>query len=112
MVLATAPDEAASQKVRALQRIHGIGGNFAAVLVREVLYRSFDSRKQLASYVGFCRATCDTNGPTSSAPSVPLVAPVRPWSCRRDQRHGVVTVLHIRHGARIQLVPNHPKGEI
>ena len=50
--LAAAPDEAASQKVTALQRIRGIGENFAAVSVREVLYRPFSSRKQLASYVG------------------------------------------------------------
>jgi transposase len=50
--LAATPDEAASQKVAALQRIRGIGENFAAVLVREVLYRPFSSRKQLASYVG------------------------------------------------------------
>lgn len=50
--LAAAPDEAASQKVTALQRIRGIGENFAAVLVREVLYRPFSSRKHLASYVG------------------------------------------------------------
>ena len=52
MALTAAPDEAASQKVTALQRIRGIGKNFAAVLVREVLYRPFTSRKQLASYVG------------------------------------------------------------
>ncbi len=50
--LAAAPDEAAALKVTALQRIRGIGENFAAVLVREVLYRPFASRKQLASYVG------------------------------------------------------------
>ncbi len=50
--LAAAPNAAASQKVTALQRIRGIGENFAAVLVREVLYRPFTSRKQLASYVG------------------------------------------------------------
>lgn len=50
--LAAAPDAAASQKVTALQRIRGIGENFAAVLVRKVLYRPFTSRKQLASYVG------------------------------------------------------------
>jgi hypothetical protein len=40
------------QKIIALQRIRGIGPNFAAVLVREVLYRSFANRRQLASYVG------------------------------------------------------------
>src|SRR6202040_2004517 len=47
----TADDEM-TQKVAALQRIRGIGSNFAAVLVREVLYRSFANRRQLASYVG------------------------------------------------------------
>jgi transposase len=41
-----------TQKIAALQRIRGIGANFSAVLVREVLYRSFDNRRQLASYVG------------------------------------------------------------
>ena len=39
-------------KITALQRIRGIGENFAAVLAREVFYRSFDNRRQLASYVG------------------------------------------------------------
>ena len=41
-----------SARSSALQRIRGIGENFAAVLVREVLYRSFGNRRQLASYVG------------------------------------------------------------
>jgi transposase len=50
--LEATPDEAASRKLAALRRIRGIGENFAAVLVREVLYRSFENRKQLASYVG------------------------------------------------------------
>jgi transposase len=39
-------------KITALQRVRGIGENFAAVLVREVFYRTFDNRRQLASYVG------------------------------------------------------------
>jgi transposase len=39
-------------KITALQRIRGIGDNFAAVLTREVFYRSFGNRRQLASYVG------------------------------------------------------------
>src|SRR5260370_27714650 len=38
--------------MRSLKDIRGIGSNFAAVLVREVLYRSFANRRQLASYVG------------------------------------------------------------
>src|SRR3954451_16279036 len=45
-------DEAATRKVMALQRIRGIGTNFAAVLVHEVFYRSFANRRQLGSYVG------------------------------------------------------------
>ena len=39
-------------KITALKRIRGIGENFAAVLAREVFYRSFGNRRQLASYVG------------------------------------------------------------
>ena len=39
-------------KITALRRIRGIGDNFAAVLTREVFYRSFGNRRQLASYVG------------------------------------------------------------
>lgn len=50
--LAAAADDTMTQKITALQRIRGIGANFAAVLVREVFYRSFANRRQLASYVG------------------------------------------------------------
>ena len=50
--IAAAPDDTAYQKIAALQRIKGVGENFAAVLVHEVLYRPFGNRKQLASYVG------------------------------------------------------------
>jgi transposase len=50
--LAAAVNDATVRKITALQRIRGIGSNFAAVLVREVLYRSFANRRQLASYVG------------------------------------------------------------
>ena len=45
-------DEARVRKVAALQRIRGVGPNFAGVLVHEVLYRRFTNRQQLASYVG------------------------------------------------------------
>ena len=38
--------------IAALGRIRGVGDNFAAVLTREVFYRSFDNRRQIASYVG------------------------------------------------------------
>jgi transposase len=35
-----------------LARLKGIGPEFATVLTGEVFYRSFDNRRQLASYVG------------------------------------------------------------
>jgi transposase len=47
-----AANDATVRKIVGLQRIRGIGPNVAAVLVREVLYRSFANRRQLASYVG------------------------------------------------------------
>jgi transposase len=45
-------DDPIAGKIVALQGIRGIGDNFAAVLTHEVFYRSFDNRRQLASYVG------------------------------------------------------------
>ena len=36
-----------TQKIAALQRLRGLGTNFAAVLMREVLCRSFANRRQL-----------------------------------------------------------------
>lgn len=46
------PQDEASRKTAALSRVRGVGDNFAAVLTREVFYRRFDNRRQLASYVG------------------------------------------------------------
>lgn len=46
------PQSLTCRKIDALCRIRGIGANFATVLTREVFYRSFDNRRQLASYVG------------------------------------------------------------
>lgn len=51
-VAETEPQNEDGRKIAALRRIRGIGDNFAAVLTREVFYRSFDNRRQLASYVG------------------------------------------------------------
>jgi transposase len=51
-VLAIAPDDPVTSKITALRSIYGVGNNFAAVLAREVFYRPFGNRKQLASYVG------------------------------------------------------------
>src|SRR6266851_4461527 len=67
--LAAAANDAMVRKITALQRIRGIGSNFAAVLVREVLYRSFANRRQLASYVGI------TPMPYQSGVSVELRLP-------------------------------------
>lgn len=50
--LTATTSDAMTQKIMALQRIRGIGANFATMLMREVLYRSFTNRRQLASYVG------------------------------------------------------------
>ncbi len=46
------PQDQACRKIAALCRIRGLGDNFAAVLTREVFYRPFDNRRQIASYVG------------------------------------------------------------
>ena len=48
----TTPQDRTSRKIVALCRIRGLGENFAAVLTREVFYRSFGNRRQIASYVG------------------------------------------------------------
>src|SRR5262245_56911249 len=50
--LAADPQDKAAQAIVALSRIRGVGENFAAVLSREVFYRHFDNRRQIASYVG------------------------------------------------------------
>ncbi len=59
---AAAADHAMALKIIALQRIRGIGENFSAVLVREVLYRSFANRRQLASYVGIAPMPYQSGG--------------------------------------------------
>lgn len=51
-VIAADPDDPITANITALQNIYGVGGSFAAVLAREIFYRRFGNRKQLASYVG------------------------------------------------------------
>ena len=51
-VLATNPQNDACRTITALCRIRGDRRDAATVLAREVLYRPFANRKQLASYVG------------------------------------------------------------
>ena len=60
--LAAAAEDGVVQKIAALQRIRGIGANFSTVLVREVLYRSFANRRQLASYVGIAPMPYQSGG--------------------------------------------------
>jgi transposase len=45
-----------TKKMQHLAKIRSIGPEFATTLVGEVFYRSFDNRKQLASYVGLTPA--------------------------------------------------------
>ncbi len=60
--LAATAEDTIIRKITALQRIRGVGTNFATVLVREVLYRSFDNRRQLASYVGIAPMPYQSGG--------------------------------------------------
>jgi transposase len=48
------------EKMRRLARLHGIGAEFATVLTREVFYRPFQNRRQVASYVGLTPAPYDS----------------------------------------------------
>ena len=48
----TETEHTSAKKIQDLAKIKSIGPEFATTLVGEVLYRSFDNRKQLASYVG------------------------------------------------------------
>jgi transposase len=62
LALAAAAGDAMVRKITDLRRIRGIGANFAAVLVREVLYRPFANRRQLASYVGIAPVPYQSGG--------------------------------------------------
>ena len=52
----------ASGTVKALCAIRGIGVNFASVLTREVFYRTFDNRRQIASYLGLAPTPFQSGG--------------------------------------------------
>src|SRR5271169_5870962 len=51
-----------SSRVKALCTIRGIGVNFASVLTREVFYRTFDNRRQIASYLGLAPTPFQSGG--------------------------------------------------
>jgi transposase len=46
--------------MRRLVKLHGIGPEVATVLTREVFYRPFQNRRQVASYVGLTPAPYDS----------------------------------------------------
>jgi transposase len=52
----TETEHTSAKKIQDLAKIKSIGPEFATILVGEVFYRSFDNRKQLASYVGLTPA--------------------------------------------------------
>jgi transposase len=54
--------DSASRTVKALCTIRGIGVNFASVLTREVFYRTFDNRRQIASYLGLAPTPFQSGG--------------------------------------------------
>src|SRR6202140_3325783 len=61
LVKGTEPSgDACSEKMRRLVKLHGIGAEFATVLTREVFYRPFQNRRQVASYVGLTPAPYDS----------------------------------------------------
>lgn len=60
--LATDPHHDTGRQIEALCRIRGIGETSATVLAREVLYRSFANRRQLASYVGLAPMPYQSGG--------------------------------------------------
>jgi transposase len=52
----TETERGSAKKIQHLAKIKSIGPEFATTLVGEVFYRSFDNRKQVASYVGLTPA--------------------------------------------------------
>src|ERR1700704_3349901 len=56
------PQDQNCRKIAALRCIRGLGENFSAVLTREVFYRSFDNRRQIASYVGITPTPYQSGG--------------------------------------------------
>jgi transposase len=52
IVKEAAPQHPNADKIKALAHLKSIGPEFATTLVGEVFYRSFDNRRQVASYIG------------------------------------------------------------
>ena len=57
-----AHDNPANQTVKALCKLRGLGDNFSAVLAKEVFYRTFDNRRQIAAYLGLAPTPFQSGG--------------------------------------------------
>ena len=57
---ASTPCAATERKRHQLLRLNGIGPTFAAILAREVYYRRFANRRQVASYIGLAPSPYDS----------------------------------------------------
>jgi transposase len=55
-------DDEAGRTIVTLCKIRGVGDNFAAVLAREIFYRSFENRRQIASYLGLAPTPFQSGG--------------------------------------------------
>jgi transposase len=55
-------EDSGGQIVKALCKLRGIGDNFSAVLAREVFYRTFENRRQIASYLGLAPTPFQSGG--------------------------------------------------
>jgi transposase len=79
--------DAASHTVKALCMIRGMRVNFASVLAKEVFYRTFDNRRQIASYLGLAatpfRAAAAWRSGSASLSDLsragPGASPSSPW---------------------------------
>jgi transposase len=57
-----AHDNPANQTVKALCKLRGLGDNFSAILAKEVFYRTFDNRRQIAAYLGLAPTPFQSGG--------------------------------------------------
>jgi transposase len=57
-----ADNSPANETVKALRKLRGIGDNFAAVLAKEIFYRTFDNRRQIAAYLGLAPTPFQSGG--------------------------------------------------
>jgi transposase len=57
-----AHDNPANQTMKALCKLRGLGDNFSAILAKEVFYRTFENRRQIASYLGLAPTPFQSGG--------------------------------------------------